>query len=434
MNIATPQKQALAWEDHDEDRTLSLAHYRATRALSLELASPLSAEDQIIQSMPDVSPTKWHLAHTTWFFETFVLKPHASDYQEFNPAYNYLFNSYYEGVGARHPRSERGLLSRPPLTDILAYRMYVDQSMASLLKDGKNWPTIAPLVCLGLHHEQQHQELILTDIKHVFSCNSLKPAYSQAEAGLSHATDLGWVEFDGGLIEIGHRGLNDRFDRFTFDNEGPTHKVWLEPFVIASRLVTNGEYLAFIDDGGYEKPDFWFMEGWETIKAENWQAPAYWKRDGRMRQVFTLSGLCDLDPNEPVCHVSHFEADAYARWAGKRLPSEAEWELAAVASSVDGNFLSSGALHPRSVESSDGLLQFYGDVWEWSGSAYTAYPGFKPAAGAVGEYNGKFMANQWVLKGGSCVTPKGHIRPSYRNFFPSWARWQFTGIRLADDI
>lgn len=434
MNIATPQQPALAGKEHDDGRELTAAQYRATRALSLELASPLSAEDQIIQSMPDVSPTKWHLAHTTWFFETFILNSHARDYREFDPAYNYLFNSYYEGVGARHPRPERGLLSRPPLSDVLAYRAHVDEAMAGVLEDDQLWPTIAPLVCLGLHHEQQHQELILTDIKHVFSCNSLKPAYAPAEPGISHATDLGWVEFDGGLAEIGRRELNDRFDRFTFDNEGPVHKVWLEPFALADRLVTNSEYLAFIEDGGYEKPDFWFMEGWETVKAEGWQAPAYWQKGGEAWQIFTLSGPRDLDPNEPVCHVSHFEADAYARWAGRRLPSEAEWEVAAAGVGDDGNLLSSGALHPRSAAAGDSLRQIYGDVWEWTGSAYTAYPGFKPAAGAVGEYNGKFMANQWVLKGGSCATPKGHIRSGYRNFFPSSARWQFTGIRLADDI
>lgn len=434
MNIATPHRSAPAENQRDDARSLTAGQFAVTRALSLELAAPLSAEDQIIQSMPDVSPTKWHLAHTTWFFETFILQPHAAGYVAFDPAYGYLFNSYYEGVGARHPRPQRGLLSRPPLADIHAYRAHVDEAMAVLLSDEDLWPTIAPLVSLGLHHEQQHQELILTDIKHVFSCNSLKPAYRPANPYSGQATAMGWIAFEGGLAEIGLREPNDSFDHFAFDNEGPAYKVWLEPFAIADRLVTNGEYRAFIEDGGYETPEFWFMEGWETVKAEGWRAPAYWQRSGQGWQVFSLNGLVDLVDDEPVCHVSHFEADAFARWAGKRLPREAEWEVAARDVAIGGNLLSSGALGPRPAVQGAGLRQFYGDVWEWTGSAYTAYPGFKPAAGAVGEYNGKFMANQWVLKGGSCATPDGHIRPTYRNFFPSTARWQFTGIRLAGDI
>lgn len=434
MNFATPHPSATADHSIEEARAVTVRQFAQTRALSLELAAPLSAEDQIIQSMPDVSPTKWHLAHTTWFFETFILKPHSSGYAEFDSAYNFLFNSYYEGVGDRHPRPQRGLLSRPPLADIHAYRAHVDAAMNDLLDDEALWPLIGPLVSLGLHHEQQHQELILTDIKHVFSCNSLKPAYVPAKPYSPRVTKMGWVNFDGGLVEIGRREPNDSFGRFAFDNEGPVHKAWLAPFSMADRLVTNAEYRAFINDGGYRNPEFWFMEGWETIKAEGWQAPAYWQKDGDGWRVFTLNGISEPNDDAPVCHVSHFEADAFARWAGKRLPSEAEWEIAAGDAPIEGNILSSGAFSPRPAGDGEGLRQLYGDVWEWTGSAYTAYPGFKPAAGAVGEYNGKFMANQWVLKGGSCATPKGHIRPTYRNFFPSSARWQFTGIRLADDI
>lgn len=417
----------------------AVRQFGATRLESLAITAPLSAEDQTIQSMPDVSPTKWHLAHTSWFFETFLLIPHLSGYREFDPAYNYLFNSYYESVGARHPRPDRGLLSRPPLSDIHVYRAHVDAGMERLLADADKWAEIAPLVSLGLHHEQQHQELILSDIKHVFSANSLFPAYTPLKPHKVQATKMGWQNFDGGLVEIGARVANTSFDDFAFDNEGPVHKVHLEPFALADRLVTNGEYLQFIEDGGYAQPEHWLMEGWEHIRAAGWSAPDYWYQADGAWHIFTLSGLRPLDPDEPVCHVSHYEADAYARWADKRLPREEEWELAARESEVSGNLLSEGHFHPISAEEGPagegpGLRQLWGDVWEWTTSPYTAFPGFKPAAGAVGEYNGKFMANQWVLKGGSCATPAGHIRASYRNFFPSAARWQFTGIRLADDV
>ena len=408
-------------------RGVTVARFHEVRTRSLDLAAPLTAEDQIIQSMDDVSPTKWHLAHTTWFFETFILKPHGVGYTEFHPAYNYLFNSYYNAIGERHPRPHRGLLSRPPLEDVHRYRAHVDRAMAGLLDDESLWPAIAPLVTLGLHHEEQHQELSLMDIKHVFSCNALKPAYLEREAPVSAETPSTWFEVEGGLVDIGHGAGNGAYDDFAFDNEGPVHNVWLDPFRIAGRLTTNSEYLAFIEDGGYERPEFWLSDGWDTICREGWKAPLYWAGEGTERHIFTLFGERPLDPHEPVCHVSFYEADAFARWAGARLPTEAEWEVAARDRPVTGNFLSSGHLHP----SSDGGDDFFGNVWEWTASPYAPYPGFKPGAGAVGEYNGKFMSNQMVLRGGCCVTPDGHARASYRNFFYPHQRWAFGGIRLA---
>mgnify|MGYP000873746900 CR=1 FL=1 len=377
--------------------------FRAIRSHTESLARPLSAEDQTVQSMPDVSPTKWHLAHCTWFFETFVLLPHLEGYPPFDPAYGFLFNSYYEAVGPRHARVQRGLLSRPGVQEILAYRRHVDQAMASLLARGAGeWDA---LVELGLHHEQQHQELLLMDIKHVLSVNPLRPAYQAARLGHAEATPLGWIPFDGGLTEIGHEGGG-----FAYDNEGPRHKVWLEPFAIASRPVSNAEYLEFIEDGGYRRPELWLSAGWDCVGAERWQAPLYWEqRDGRW-MVFSLGGLVELPAFDPVCHLSAYEAAAFACWAGKRLPREQEWETAA----------------PR--------LQATGEVWEWTASPYVAYPGFRPAEGAIGEYNGKFMANQMVLRGGCRATPPGHIRPTYRNFYPPQARWMFGGLRLAQDV
>ena len=409
----------------------SLAHrYAAIRDATEALAAPLSAEDQTVQSMPDVSPTKWHRAHTTWFFETFLLSPHLPGYQPFHPAYGYLFNSYYEAVGPRHPRPERGLLSRPGIAEIADYRAHVDAAMGELLAADGSGDRVAALVELGLHHEQQHQELLLMDIKHVLSLNPLQPAYhAAATPAPSDAPPLSWCEVAGGLRQIGHGGAG-----FAFDNETPRHKVWLEPFRLASRLVTCGEYAEFIAAGGYRRPEFWLSDGWAAVQQQGWTAPLYWQPEQDGWTVFTLAGRRAVRPSEPVVHVSFYEADAFARWAGKRLPTEAEWEVAAVEAGIalDCNLCRPGApLHPEPAAGA--LAQMVGDVWEWTASPYTAYPGFRPVAGAVGEYNGKFMSNQMVLRGGAAVTPAGHVRLTYRNFFPPASRWAFGGIRLAED-
>lgn len=413
---------ACAAADDMDLRTL----YQSVRRTTDALAAPLSPEDQQVQSMAFASPTKWHLAHTTWFFETFVLTPFLAGYKPFDPNYRYLFNSYYETIGERHPRPERGLLTRPALHDIQRYRAHVDAAMLRLLESDA--PETAPgTIELGCHHEQQHQELILTDIKHALSCNRLLPAYAAAAPRETRAAPvLHWIAVDGGLHEIGHGG-----DGFCFDNEQPRHRVWLEDFRIASRPITSREWLEFMADGGYATPTLWLSDGWQTAQAEGWNAPLYWRQTQEGWREFTLGGLQALDLDAPVTHVSHYEADAYARWAGHRLPREAEWEIAAGGARVDGNLLESGALHPRPA--SAGEHQFYGDVWEWTQSPYAPYPGFRPAAGALGEYNGKFMANQMVLRGGACATPRSHIRKEYRNFFPPSARWQFSGLRLAAD-
>ena len=378
--------------------------FLSVRAYSERLAAPLSAEDQTVQSMPDASPTKWHLAHTTWFFETFLLRPHAGGYRRFDPAYEYLFNSYYEAVGPRHPRPHRGMITRPGVEEILAYRSHVNAAMADLIEsDRGDWQA---LLELGIQHEQQHQELILMDAKHLLSLNPLKPAYAPAStAPVVHEAPASWIDFEGGLVQIGHAG-----NGFAFDNEGPRHRMWLDPFALAKRPVTCGEYLAFIEDGGYRRPEFWLSAGWDCVNQRGWQAPLYWERDGEHWQVFTLWGLRPLREAEPVCHVSGFEAAAYAKWAGKRLPREQEWETGA-----------------------DQLAQV-GEVWEWTASPYVAYPGYREPPGAIGEYNGKFMANQMVLRGGCTATPSDHIRMTYRNFFPPDARWMFGGIRLAEDL
>lgn len=417
--------------DRKEDRSGRLAQFASVRRQSCRLAAPLTEADQTVQSMPDVSPTKWHLAHTTWFFETFLLLPHLPGYTEFDRRFGYLFNSYYEAVGDRYPRPQRGLLSRPGVAEIGAYRAHVDAAMERLFgRIGESrWPEIDALIELGLHHEQQHQELILMDIKHVLSVNPLLPGYQPAVPSERRtAPPLDWIDFPGGLHAIGHVGSG-----FVFDNEAPRHKVWLENFRLASRLVTSGEYLAFIADGGYKRPEFWLSEGWATVCREAWQAPLYWRLEGENWSIFTLSGPRRLDPAEPVCHVSHYEADAYARWVGKRLPSEAEWEVAAAEIELAGNLADRGLFHPQPAGSGRGMQQLIGDVWEWTSSPYIAYPRFQPPSGAIGEYNGKFMSNQMVLRGGAAVTPADHIRVTYRNFFPPSARWAFSGIRLAED-
>ncbi|MFC4527853.1 ergothioneine biosynthesis protein EgtB [Dyella halodurans] len=400
--------------------------FRRIRHRSAALCAPLSAEDMMVQSMPDASPAKWHLAHTTWFFEKFVLERDA-DYRSAHPEWHYLFNSYYQSVGPMHARPQRGLLSRPGVAQIYDFRERVDEAVSERLHRGVDAETLA-VIELGLEHEQQHQELLLTDIKHAFASNPLLPAYTSRPAprGSAEMVSLDFIAGREGIVEIGHQGGD-----FAFDNEGPRHRVLLQPHALANRLITNAEYAEFVHDGGYAEPSLWLSDGWDTVRRENWQRPYYWRED--LASEFTLAGEQPIDPHAPVCHVSYFEADAFARWAGARLPTEAEWERAAASLPVQGNFLDERALHPLPVSQSPGLLQMFGDVWEWTASPYVSYPGFRPLAGALGEYNGKFMCGQWVLRGGSCATPREHIRASYRNFFPPHARWQFMGIRLGQD-
>jgi ergothioneine biosynthesis protein EgtB len=396
------------------------------------LAQPLSPEDCQVQSMPDASPVKWHLAHTSWFFETFVLAPYGRGYELFHPTFGYLYNSYYNAIGSRIDRPHRGLLTRPSLEEVYAYRLAVDQAIAALLESaGESLPATVPAVIeLGLNHEEQHQELILTDIKHAFAQNPLRPAYRAGVAtpASARAPAFHWLLFESGLKWIGHNGRG-----FAFDNEGPRHRVFLEAFELGTRLITSGEYLEFMSDGGYSRPELWLSAGWNVVQAQEWEAPLYWERKEEEWWVMTLGGLRPLTEAEPVCHVSFYEADAFARWAGARLPTEAEWEIAASQQEAVGNFLENDFLHPQAASSGAGIAQCFGDVWEWTNSAYAPYPGSRPATGALGEYNAKFMCNQHVLRGGSCATSASHIRASYRNFFPPEARWQFSGIRLAKD-
>jgi ergothioneine biosynthesis protein EgtB len=424
--------------------------YQAVRRATEELCAPLSAEDCGVQSMPDASPAKWHLAHTSWFFETFVLES-APDYRVFQPAFRTLFNSYYNAVGDRHARPARGLLSRPSLTEIQAYRRHVDQAMARLLDDEAGRARVAARVVLGLNHEQQHQELILTDIKHAFWMNPLRPAYAPPPERrpppdtTANPALLSWHERAGGVVEIGATESADPGASFAFDNEGPRHAVLLGPHALATCLITCGEYQTFMADGGYRRPDLWLSDGWDAAQAGAWNTPLYWEQrnDGRW-WCLTFAGMQPVAAADPVSHLSYYEADAYARWAGARLPTEAEWEAAAAAPAAPGaaagaerNHLESGWLRPLPAAASaiagGGPAQLFGDVWEWTQSPYTPYPGFRAASGALGEYNGKFMCNQMVLRGGSCLTPRSHIRASYRNFFAPAARWQMTGLRLARD-
>jgi ergothioneine biosynthesis protein EgtB len=419
-------------------RAALLSAYAAVRHTTSDLAAPLTPEDCQLQAMADVSPPKWHLAHTTWFFEAFVLQPHAAGYRPFHERFGYLFNSYYQSVGAMHPRPQRGVLSRPSLADVYAYRRHVDEAVAALLgrADDGALERLAFLVTLGLHHEQQHQELLLMDTKYNFGANPLLPTYREGSPAPSAAAPapLRWVELPGGLHEVGHEGAHPGFGGFAYDNETPRHVVALRPYRLASRLVTCGEWLAFVEDGGYRRPDLWLSDGWAARCQHHWRAPLYWEPvEGGGWQVFTLCGPRPLAADEPVCHVSFYEADAYARWAGRRLPTEAEWEVAAARQVLRGNLLDDGALHPRRAPDGEELSQLFGDVWEWTASPYVGYPGFRPLTGSLGEYNGKFMANQWVLRGGACVTPRSHLRATYRNFFYPHQRWPFAGLRLAEE-
>jgi ergothioneine biosynthesis protein EgtB len=421
--LAEPRREASTKQSSLRDRLM------ATRRLSLRLAEPLSDEDQVVQAMDDASPTKWHLAHTTWFFEAFVLPRFMPGYRSFDDSFEYCFNSYYESVGPRHPRPKRGLLTRPSTAAVRAYRTHVDDALEEFMARGLSAEAEA-FIELGINHEQQHQELLLTDILSLFAAGPLKPAYREADPGVSThaAVPLAFMPFEGGIYEVGHDG-----DGFAYDNEGPRHEQLVRPFKLANRCVTNVEWIEFIKDGGYETATLWLADGWNTVNAQDWRGPLYFEEAEGGYMQMSLLGYRPVDPAAPVTHVSFFEADAFARWAGYRLPSEFEWEVASVGRPVEGRDLGADHLRPLPADAGDGLRQMFGDVWEWTASAYLPYPGFKAAPGAVGEYNGKFMCNQFVLKGGSCATPQGHVRRTYRNFFYPHQRWQFTGLRLAAD-
>lgn len=409
-----------------------LDSYCKVRRATETLCRPLAVEDYVVQSMPDASPAKWHLAHTTWFFEEFVLQPFVPGYRLLEENHRYLFNSYYEAVGPRHARAERGVLSRPTVEQTFAYRAHVDAAMSRLLENHAESDELWRAVTLGLHHEQQHQELLLTDIKHAFSRNPLKPAYARSaparRLALGESVPLAFADFEGGLTEAGHDGRG-----FSFDNELPRHRLYLQPFRIANRLITNEEFRAFVTCGGYGHSEHWLSDGWAAVQREHWERPLYWGES--LDHEFTLTGVRDLDPHGPVCHLSYYEADAFARWAGARLPTEFEWEIAASGQPVRGNFVEEETWHPLPAQRGEHgrLLQIFGDAWEWTRSSYAPYPRYAPPEGALGEYNGKFMVSQLVLRGGSCATPRSHIRATYRNFFPPGARWQVSGLRLAMD-
>lgn len=414
-------------------KQLSLpAYYQQVRQTSEQICKPLEIEDYVVQSMPDASPLKWHLAHTSWFFEAFILVRDLKGYRVFNPKYDYLLNSYYQSLGERVPATQRGTLSRPTVAEVYRYRAYVDEAMQSLMAENAGNPELESLIILGLNHEQQHQEFLFTNIKHIFGNNPLRPVYN-ANLPTANAASLvkaiDWLQYPAGLYEIGYDG-----QEFAFDNEQPRHRTYLQEYCLASRLVTNGEYLEFIEAGGYDHPDYWLSEAWKAANYQNWQAPLYWEKIDGDWWLMTLGGMRPLNESEPVCHVSFYEADAYARWAGKRLPTEAEWEVSTESVPVGGNLLETGMLHPAPATDSDRPDQLFGDVWEWTNSTHNPYPGYRLEAGIVGEYNGKLMCNRLVLRGGSCVTPQSHIRPTYRNFYPPSTRWQFSGIRLADTV
>lgn len=411
-------------------RNEALLRYREVRSASEALCEPLEVDDYSLQSIPQTSPPKWHLAHVSWFFETFLLERYLPAYRPFHPQFRVLFNSYYYQVGPFHPRPQRGLLSRPTVDEVYHYREWVDNHMEGLIDDVDEavWQEVALRIAIGLNHEQQHQELLLTDIKHNFWMNPLFPVYrSDLTPSAGQASDLRWYGFEGGLRTIGYSGAG-----FAYDNETPQHNVFVAPYRLTNRLITNGEYLAFIEDSGYQRSEFWLSDGWDTVQREKWLAPLYWIQQDGQWWHFTLGGLQRLDEHEPVSHLSYYEADAYARWAGHRLPTEQEWELAALEFQPEGNLRECDRLHPT-VADSNGIQQLFGDLWEWTASPYTPYPGYRPPAGAIGEYNGKFMCNQMVLRGGSYATPADHIRASYRNFFYPHERWQFNGLRLAEE-
>ena len=408
---------------HPTSNEALLSRFKTVRSWSETLVSPLQTEDFVAQPMPDASPAKWHLAHVTWFWETFLLKPHLPAYQALFPEYEILFNSYYNAVGPQFPRAQRGTITRPTVSQTFDYRRHVDAAMEELLSSTDD--DLTALVELGLNHEQQHQELIVTDLKFLLSCNPLYPIYQEQARPETVPADAQWIAHEGGLVEIGYGGKG-----FSFDNEGPLHRVWLEPFEVSSQLVSCGDWLEFIDDGAYNRSEFWLSAGWNVVQSQGWQSPLYWQKSADGWQQFTLSGLRDIDANEPIAHLSYFEADAFARWNGARLPTEFEWEALCGGAPIEGNFAESGLLHPRAATD----FEPFGNVWQWTRSQYCPYPGYRADEGALGEYNGKFMCNQFVLRGGSCATPQSHIRASYRNFFPPDARWQFAGLRLARDV
>ena len=427
MNASRPP----LFEGISSEPAALVEQFQEVRRTTERLCEPLATEDYVVQAMPDVSPAKWHLAHVSWFFETFLLKRRLAGYQPLKPEYEFLFNSYYSSVGPQFSRAHRGHLSRPTVAEVYEYRRHVDRGISELIEvtEPNKLPDLGSLLTLGMNHEQQHQELLLTDIKYNLAANPLRPAYHSRELPRSEPAPVRWVEFEAGPHMVGHDGGG-----FAFDNEWPRHQTYTGPYRLASRLATNGEYLEFMDSGGYERWDLWLSDGWKTAREQRWDSPLYWEKvDGRWL-VQTLSGLAPVDEDAPVVHVSYYEADAYARWARKRLPTEQEWERAAEGHGREGNLLESGVFHPMSANGGDlGLQQMIGTAWEWTQSPYVPYPGFQPFEGDLGEYNGKFMVNQVVLRGGSCATPRSHIRTTYRNFFPPSARWQFSGIRLAED-
>lgn len=407
-----------------------LSEFNKVRAFTHHLVEPLETEDFVIQPMENASPAKWHLAHTSWFFETFVLGKYQQGFESLHPQYAYFFNSYYLQTGVPFTRANRGMLSRPTVKEVFEYRSYVNDQMTQFIENSSEeiWNEAAAVIEIGNHHEQQHQELILTDLKYLLAQNPLLPVYRDRVISETPApTDINWIKFDEGMVKVGNKGKE-----FTYDNEHPRHRTFVQDYELADRLITNKEYLEFMNAGGYDRSEFWLDEGWSTLKKEAWVAPLYWfKRDEKWMN-FTLSGTRFIDENEPVTHISYFEADAFARWMGVRLPTEQEWEHACGKREITGNFVDENAFHPiPNNEKGDGLKQMYGDAWEWTMSSYSPYPNYKPLPGALGEYNGKFMANQYVLRGGSCATSRSHIRKTYRNFFHANARWQFSGIRLA---